>query len=86
MKFTTAYRVRPTDTKKIREALKSNGFTVKRAKLGSNRFYVLVHTDDNRKARALIESLGFELDGIWETPHDFIFQNESMKFLKVEAV
>ena len=74
------YRVNPNNTKEIRAALKGAGFKVRRCQLGSNRFYILIHTDDNRAARPVIESLSYSLNPIWENADNDIFQNDKMKF------
>jgi len=83
MQIVTVYPVKPDDTKAIRAALKQAGRKVKRCQLGRNRYYILVHTDDNRAARPVVESLGYVLNPIWETEHDFIFNGDTMKFQRV---
>ena len=84
IRLVPVYVVKPSDTKEIRKALKDAGFTVKRCQLGSNRTYILIHTNDNRAARPIIEQLGYEINPIWETLHDFIFQTDKMKFERTQ--
>lgn len=83
MYLSTHYRVYPTDTRNVRALLKSEGLKVKQARLGSNHWYILVNTNDNRKARRILESNGYELNYNFETEHDHIFQRDHMMMHKI---
>jgi len=76
MELSVIYRVYPSDTQQLRLTLKAAGLSVKRCKLGGNRVYILVHTSDNREAIKIIEPLGYELNRIYETDNDHIFQTK----------
>ena len=85
MYLSTHYRVSPADTRIIRALLKAAGFKVNQCRLGSNRWYILVNTDDNRKARTVLEVNGYELNYNFETEHDHIFQRDHMMFHRTSA-
>jgi outer membrane lipopolysaccharide assembly protein LptE/RlpB len=47
------------NTKEIRRTLKENGIKVSQCRLGSNRYYLLLHTSDNYKASEILAKHGY---------------------------
>jgi len=86
IKYYQIFRVSPKDTKLIRQTLKDNGFKVKQCKLGGNRQYILIHTDDNKKALPVISEMGYTINSIWLESPENIFQNNSMMFRKEKEI
>ena len=88
MQITVIKPVGPEDTAALRAALKAAGFKVRKCRLGSNRYYILVHTDDNLAALDGIEKMGYQLDRFWRDTLDIsleLFQRDHMLIRKVEA-
>ena len=79
----THYRVYPSNTRIIRALLKTKGLKVKQCRLGSNRYYILVNTDNNRQARTILDANGYGLNPLFESEHDHIFQNDHMMIHKI---
>lgn len=89
MKLVRQHSLTTKDTKRIREALKNASLKVTRCKLGSNRYYILVVTNDNIKALEVIENLGYTLDSIWRKTlenHSELFRNDNLKIHKETVI